>query len=163
MERQVSSESAFSYAENAFGSTAVERKHIWTSLKNCRQFGATHVMASAFKSLQTLQIRRPKSVCLDLSLFEIKDTSISPPLRPPRTDFVSLCKTKHSSAEVLISVALRGGGGGSFPGGAILLLYKTSTFCVCPIPRLHPKCASLVLRRSIWHTQKWLNKLSKYF
>ena len=34
-----------------------------------------------------------------------------PPLRPPRTYFVSLDKTNHSSAEVLISGTLRGGGG----------------------------------------------------
>ena len=35
------------------------------------------------------------------------------PLRADRTYFVSLDKTKHSSAEVLISVALRGGGVGA--------------------------------------------------
>ena len=33
-----------------------------------------------------------------------------PPLRPPRTDFVSLDKTRHSSAEVLLSGTLRGWG-----------------------------------------------------
>ena len=32
-------------------------------------------------------------------------------LRPPRTDFVSDCKTNDSRAEVLISGTLRGGGG----------------------------------------------------
>ena len=32
-----------------------------------------------------------------------------PPLRPPRTDFVSLGKTKHSRAEVLLSGTLRVG------------------------------------------------------
>ena len=53
-------------------------------------------------------IRRPKSVCLDCSLFEIKDTSISPPLRPPRTDSVSLDKTRCSSAKALIPATLRG-------------------------------------------------------
>ena len=50
------------------------------------------------------------SVCLDCSLpggFTLLKWF---PLRPPRTYFVSLDKTKHSSAEVLISGTLRGWG-----------------------------------------------------
>ena len=57
-------------------------------------------------------IRRPKSVCLEHSLFEIKNTSISPSLRPPRTDFVSLDKTNALSVRSAYSFGAEGGGGG---------------------------------------------------
>ena len=88
-------------------------------------------------------------MCLETFLFEIKDSSISPPLRPPRTYFVSLCKTKHSSAEVLISVALRGGGGGRLRGTPNFSFDKTSTFCVCLTPATacsesHPLCKTSI-------------------
>ena len=55
------------------------------------------------------------------------------PLGPPRTKCVSVCKTKHSRAEVLISVTLRGG----IRYGCTLnfSLDKTSTFCACSTPR----------------------------
>ena len=46
----------------------------------------------------------------DVASLIIKDSLNGSPLRPPRTDFVSLCKTEHSSAEVLIAVTVRGGG-----------------------------------------------------
>ena len=57
-----------------------------------------------------------------------------PPLRPPRTDFVSHCKTKHSRAEVLISVTVRGWGG-AHQMFTTISLDKTSTFCACSTPR----------------------------
>ena len=51
------------------------------------------------------------SRCVLTSLYlRSKTPPYPPPLRPPRTDLVSLGKTKHSSAEVLISVTLRGWG-----------------------------------------------------
>ena len=51
------------------------------------------------------------------------------PLRPPRTDFVSHCKTNDSRAEVLISGTLKGGGG-SRPVAARFFVYKTNACCV---------------------------------
>ena len=53
------------------------------------------------------------------------------PLGPPRTKCVSLCKTRHSRAEVLIPVTVRVGVGSS-QGDARLFVYKTNAFCVRP-------------------------------
>ena len=58
-----------------------------------------------------LIIRRPKSRRVRLLLpggFTLLKWF---PLGPPRTKCVSVCKTKHSRAEVLLSGTVRGGGG----------------------------------------------------
>ena len=77
-----------------------------------------------------------------------------PPLRSPRTDFVSLGKTRRSRADVLIPATLRVGVGGSPRGGAILLFDKTSVFNAGVIPRWAPKRARLIATRPIRHKQK---------
>ena len=76
------------------------------------------------------------------------------PLRPPRTDFVSLGQTRHSTAEVLLSGTVRGGGGSSRGGAIIISPYKTSTFSAGLIPSWAPKRARLIATRPIWHKQK---------
>ena len=55
----------------------------------------------------------PSRCVLTVLYLRSKTPPYPPPLRPPRTDFVSLDKTNDSSAEVLISVTLRVGGGSS--------------------------------------------------
>ena len=52
-------------------------------------------------------------------------------LRPPRTDLVSSCKTKHSRAEVLISLTVKGGGG-FVAGGRPIFLRKNKYFLRSP-------------------------------
>ena len=54
------------------------------------------------------------------------------PLRADRTYFVSLDKTKHSRAEVLISVALRGWVGVRLKGEPNFSINKINTFCALP-------------------------------
>ena len=58
-------------------------------------------MRSGALSLDERQSADLLSVCLNRLYLRSKTPSISPPLRPPRTDFVSLGKTRYSSVEML--------------------------------------------------------------
>ena len=53
------------------------------------------------------------------------------PLGPPRTKCVSVCKTKHSRAEVLISVAE--GGGGFVTSVRVIFLLQNKYFLCSPL------------------------------
>ena len=94
--------------------------------------------------------QKPKQNCL-VTLFQSESRfgTNRERARADRTKCVSLYKTKHSSAEVLISVTVRGRSQGAPP-----FARRNKYFCVCPTPRWSPKRAPLVLRKSIWHKQK---------
>ena len=72
-------------------------------------------------------------MCVDLSLFEIKDLPYPPPLTPPRTDSFRSVKLYVPVSKRLKRARRRGGvvwgGGGRVPEGAILSVHKR-TFCV---------------------------------
>ena len=88
-----------------------------------------HLSSAGKRALHERDFRRPKSRRVRLLLpggFTLLKWF---PLRPPRTKRVSVCKTRHSRAEVLISVTLRVGGGFAARGRPIF--HRQNKYFLC--------------------------------